>query len=153
VHTRTPPSAHGAAVLPFFPGRRVPIRCRWYGAPIRLLMIYLTLRFDLIFVVPRVRSRLRNPRYRWPIWSPPAYPGRPACCCYSMPLLGPSPLPVLLPRTSALPCRLHRRRPDGSTRLQPRRPLQSAYSRCCCHGGTGDGVAAALGGMRWCYLP
>jgi hypothetical protein len=122
------------------PGRRVSIRCRWYGAPVRLLMIYLTLRFDLIFVVPRVRSRPRNPRYRRPIWSPPAYPGRPACCCCSMPLLGPPPLPVLLPRTSALPCRLHRRRPDGSTRLQPRRPLQSAYSRCCCHGGTGDVV-------------
>jgi hypothetical protein len=63
-----------------------------------------------------------------------------------MPLLGPSPLPVLLPRTSVLPCCLHRRRPDDSTRLQPRRPLQSAYSWCCCHGGTGDGVAVALGG-------
>jgi hypothetical protein len=59
---------------------------------------------------------------------------RPRLCNWS-PTFSCSPLPHFS---------LDRCQRDGSVGMQPRRPLQSAYSRCCCHGGTGDGVVMVL---------
>jgi hypothetical protein len=123
-HARSPERLRTPPCRCFFPATLDPLQRRRGGVQVRLVAPYNSLQFDLPLAAASPHPCLRNPSADQTDLAAVGLPCRSPWCCHGPPH----------------PCRPPRRLWNGNAGLQPRRLLHSSYSRCCCHGGIGDGV-------------